>query len=115
MADDISRLAPLAFDNAPVPWSRVTRWDPQLKEQIARRVVELGVEVPIARARAHIMAESQGNENAYREPPTHGLFQMTPNAWTADQIDFSKIMEPTYNIYCGVRELATRYNVAPRY
>lgn len=97
-------------------WSKINFWDEEIMRAVEKVRAEEGVTVPPNRIKAHMWIESGGDPNAVQENYVtgfaYGLMQITRNAYTADRLDFGRIMEPSYNIYAGTLELAVRYKNA---
>jgi hypothetical protein len=97
----------------PAEWWRVDQWRPNVDVAINRVRDKHGTAPHKHRVLAHIYIESRGYKDAKQINPlgnAYGLMQLTKNAWTANLIDFNRIMDPDYNIFCGTRELAVRHN-----
>jgi hypothetical protein len=100
-------------DKLPADWGPVDRWRPNVDQVINRIRADYGIAPHKHRVLATIYIESRGFPDAIQRNPlgdAYGLMQLTRNAWTAKQIDFNRIMEPDYNIFCGTRELTVRHN-----
>lgn len=104
-------------------WKPITKWIPQIQAQQAIVLAETGYWVPLDRALSHIAIETgwtgdpkilsrgtnapcpnPGNECA-ADLRAHGLFQIY---WPPFQVQWNKIHDPDYNIYCGLKTLAYR-------
>ncbi len=110
-------LLPPQRDSGAVPsssdpaWDNVDRWNDELLHQQQVVYEETGVRVPLDRAKAHMMIESEGitgpsvnNVNG----DSLGLFQVTSNSY--GRYDRERLaVDPGYQIYAGLKELALRY------
>jgi hypothetical protein len=98
-------------------WAPINRWDSYVIQAIEKVYQEEKVRVPGNRIKAHMFIETggTGNPNTIQRNPygdAFGLMQITRNAWVANRLDFSRIMDPAYNVYAGTLELAVRYKNA---
>lgn len=87
-------------------WEPVLQWLPQAKTAQITVLTTQSVSVPLQYILSVIELESNGIPDAITGD-AHGLMQLTHDAGVS--IDWSKIMNPQYNVIKGTETLATKY------
>lgn len=98
-------------------WATVEQWVPDILTAQQQVFTELGVLVPTNVVMAEMMIETQGvMPDGPNSAGAEGLLQITPYSFGADRYDFDRMnKDPAYSIYCGIYDLALRYNDSKSY
>lgn len=105
-------------------WKNVNRWNSNILAAAQKVWSETGSADPMPMGlaialKAMVMMESGGNPDARASGASlvngswleaGGLTQITNDSWYSNEIDFSRIFEPDYNLYYGAKELLARFN-----
>jgi murein DD-endopeptidase MepM/ murein hydrolase activator NlpD len=92
-------------------WTNVNQWNTEILAAQAQVFTELAILVPANVVKAVMMIETQGIvPDGANSAGARGLMQVTPNSMGGAIYDHGRIeRDPAYSIYCGVYELALRY------
>jgi hypothetical protein len=90
-------------------WENVNRWNNFVQS------ASNATGIPANVIKAIMMIESGGEPNARSPSGYLGLMQIGPGSANANEFDWSRIMDPAYNIMMGARELAAKKNAARSY
>jgi hypothetical protein len=90
-------------------WEKVNQWNNIVQ------AASSATGIPANVIKSIMMIESGGEPNARSPSGYLGLMQIGPGSANANEFDWSRIMDPAYNVMMGARELVAKRNAARSY